>query len=253
MAPKKKGNKQENDDWEADLGESIDPVADATPAEDKQDGEDEEVGGGGGLLAALKKNKKQKQKKGKAVQEDYLEGEDPPATNGVDGHADPDGVTQMAQKAPDEANADEMFDDQIKKVKGAKGKQARGADTAIKPSDLDPEEEGSGLKSKKEKEKEKKEREKQRKKEQVSTCGDLAKIRRYSYMYRLQRRRRLPLHLSIKKSLQRKSERLTTNLHPPRLRRLKNQPKKAKSSQVHLLHCRNNKKHSRSSKTSNNA
>ena len=32
MPPKKKGNKKGNDDWEAELGESVDPVAAATQA-----------------------------------------------------------------------------------------------------------------------------------------------------------------------------------------------------------------------------
>ena len=171
MAPKKKPNKKGNDNWEADLGEPIDPSGTPPPTEngpEEVEGKEEDFGGGGGLLAALKKNKKQKQKKGKAVVEDYLDGEDPPATDAVDGHAEPDGITKMAQEAPEEANADEMFDDQIKKVKGGKGKQGRGPDTAIGSAQPDEEEGGSGLKSKKEKEKEKKEREKQRKKEQVS-------------------------------------------------------------------------------------
>lgn len=170
MAPKKKGNKKATDDWEADLGETADPTAAPPATEGVPSPEDEDLGGGGGLLAALKKNKKQKQKKGKAVQDDYLEGEDPPDTNGVDGHGEPDGITQLAQKVPQEANADEMFDDQVKKVKGGKGKQPRGPDTSLSPAQIDPvdqENEGSSLKSKKEKEKEKKEREKQRKKEQV--------------------------------------------------------------------------------------
>ena len=70
MAPKKKGNKKGNDDWEAELGESPDPIAAATQdAKDadvpKDDPEDETGGGGGGLLAALKKNKSNKKKKGK--------------------------------------------------------------------------------------------------------------------------------------------------------------------------------------------
>ena len=167
MPPKKKANKKADDDWEADLGESIDPTAAPPAAEDAPSPEDDDSGGGGGLLAALKKNKKQKQKKGKAVQDDYLEGEDPPGTNGVDGHGEPDGIAQIAQKAPEDANVDEIFDDQVKKIKGGKGKQPRGPDTSFYSAQVDQEDEGGSLKSKKEKEKGKKEREKQRKKEQV--------------------------------------------------------------------------------------
>ena len=170
MAPKKKGNKKGNDDWEAELGETPDPISSATQeakeTEANQELEDGASEGGGGLLAALKKNKTKKQKKGKHVVEDYLEGEDPPATNGLDGHAEAgaNGIQDLAAKAPEEANADDLFDAQVTKVKGGKGKQ--GKEEEAKEDELDGEE-GGGLKSKKEKEKEKKEREKQRKKEQV--------------------------------------------------------------------------------------
>lgn len=172
MPPKKKGNKKGEDDWEADLGETIDATAAPPATEDAPSPEDDNAGGGGGLLAALKKNKKQKQKKGKAVQEDYLEGEDPSGANGIDGHAEPDGITQMAQQAPEEAKADDMFDEQVKKLKGGKGKQLRDPDTSVASVQDEQEDGGSSLKSKKEKEKEKKEREKQRKKEQVRYAYD---------------------------------------------------------------------------------
>ena len=171
MAPKKKGNKKGNDDWEAELGETPDPIAAAAQEAketetSQQTQEDGDEGGGGGLLAALKRNKTKKQKKGKHVEEDYLEGEDPPATNGVNGHTELDGIQDLTTKAPEEANADDLFDTQVTKVKGGKGKHGRAAEEAKEDEALDGEE-GGGLKSKKEKEKEKKEREKQRKKEQV--------------------------------------------------------------------------------------
>ncbi len=171
MAPKKKGNKNGGDDWEADLGE--DPIAAATQeakdAEASQDGaEDLGSGEGGGLMAALKKNKANKKKKGKAVEEDWLEGEDPPDTNGVNGHAESDGIQGLANKAPDEANADDLFDTQVTKVKGGKGKQGKKEGSLAPNEDGEASgDEGGTIKSKKEKEKEKKEREKQRKKEQV--------------------------------------------------------------------------------------
>ena len=169
MAPKKKGNKKANDDWEAELGETVDPIAATTQeAKELDSSKAAEVDSdlGGGLLAALKKNKSKKQKKGKHVDEDFLEGEDPPVTNGANGHAEPDGIEELASKAPEEANADDLFDTQVTKAKGGKGKQGRQEVEAKGDDDLSGGE-GGGLKSKKEKEKEKKEREKQRKKEQV--------------------------------------------------------------------------------------
>ena len=173
MAPRKKSNKKGDDDWEADLGESPDPIAAAA-----QEGKEEEAAhvisddgpgsGGGGLLAALKKNKKQKQKKGKQVEDDYLEGEDPPDVNGGMGDGEPNGIDILAAKAPQETNADDLFDapPTAKQQKGGRGKPGKPESTA-KDNDEESGGEGGGLKSKKEKEREKKEREKQRKKEQV--------------------------------------------------------------------------------------
>lgn len=162
MAPKKKGNKKGDDDWEADLGE--DPIAAATQAaknaEVAQDGGDDAADlDGGGLLAALRKNKANRKKKGKPVEEDLVDGEDPPDTNGVE---------DLATKAPTEANADDLFDTQVTKTKGGKGKQGKKEGTlAPNEDEAASADEGGTVKSKKEKEKEKKEREKQRKKEQV--------------------------------------------------------------------------------------
>lgn len=174
MPPKKKGNKKGNDDWETELGESMDPIAaatqDAKEAEVAQDAEEDgAANAGGGLLAALKKNKSKKQKKGKQVDEDYVASEDPPAANGANGHAAFDGIDDLAAKAPEEATTEDLFEVQTNKTKGGKGKQGQ---AKIKEEEEESaEEEGSTLKSKKEKEKEKKEREKQRKKEQVgSSC-----------------------------------------------------------------------------------
>ncbi|KAL8712038.1 MAG: hypothetical protein Q9220_003734 [cf. Caloplaca sp. 1 TL-2023] len=172
MAPKKKGNKKGDDDWEGELGGTIDPIAAATQeaknAESAQDGAEEETGGGGGLLAALKKNKSKKQKKGKPVQEDYLEGEDPPEADGVAANGGINGADILATKAPEEANADDLFDAQpTNKQKGGKGKHEKTESTPKEDED-DSDGEGGGLKSKKEKEREKKEREKQRKKEQAA-------------------------------------------------------------------------------------
>ena len=168
MAPKKKANKKGNDDWEADLGESPDAVDDAaqqiTENENvKAELEDEASGGGGGLLAALKKNKKIKKAKGKHVDEDVPEGEDPSITDDGNGNPGPDANTLLANKAgPEEATAEDLFAAVAPKGKSGKAKK----EEPIK-EDADVDGETGGLKSKKEKEKEKKEREKQRKKEQV--------------------------------------------------------------------------------------
>ncbi|KAL8716538.1 MAG: hypothetical protein Q9225_006143 [Loekoesia sp. 1 TL-2023] len=172
MAPKKKGNKKGNDDWEADLGETVDPIAAATQeakeTDTAQDAAEDEASGGGGLLAALKKNKSKKQKKGKPVQEDYLDGEDPPTADGAEVNGEPNGVDNSAIKAPEEANADDLFDAQpTTKQQGGKGKPGK-PEVGAKEDDEGSGEEGGGLKSKKEKEREKKEREKQRRKEQAA-------------------------------------------------------------------------------------
>ncbi|KAF2667134.1 hypothetical protein BT63DRAFT_390621 [Microthyrium microscopicum] len=169
MAPKKKGSKKaQQDNWEEDLGETVDPVAQAVQAakdeEAAKDAADEDDGGG--LLAALRKNRQRKQKKGKVV-EDFVEGEDAPQENGNAAPAE-----DLSAKAPQEATMDDedVFGQPMKKGKGAKGK-------APEPKDEDDEEEeetGGRVKSKKEKEKERKEREKLRKKEQASKKKTIA-------------------------------------------------------------------------------
>lgn len=176
MPPKKKGNKKGNEDWEAELGESVDPIAAATQAAkdaetardvaEAQDNQENGLGGGGGLLAALKKNKSKKQKKGKVVDEDYLDGEDPPTADGGSVFEGIDNVQGLTAKAPQETISEELFATPTTKVKSGNGKQGKTEETSKEDEDGSGEE-GGTLKSKKEKEKEKKEREKQRKKEQV--------------------------------------------------------------------------------------
>ncbi|UKZ59806.1 uncharacterized protein TrAtP1_001099 [Trichoderma atroviride] len=148
MAPKKKGNKKDQDDWEAELGETIAP-ADAAPAADDENGEDDEAGGGG-LMAIMRKNKEKRKKKG-------IVDEEPAPEPAVE--------EDLSAKAPVEASLD---DDEFalpqKKGKGGKGKPAP---AAAKKDDADLEEPGRIL-TKAEKEKLKKEREKQRKKEQAA-------------------------------------------------------------------------------------
>ena len=172
MAPKKKGGKKARDDWEDDLGETVDPIkqaeAEAKAAEDAKDNEDgdgaAEAGGmGGGLMAALKKNRTKKKQKGKVVEE--IEGADDGDVDGAKEQEPPPPPVDLASKAPQEAT----FDDDEEPFAGSaakkKGKQA------VKKDDDDgeeDEEEGGRVKTKKEKEREKKEREKQRKKEQAA-------------------------------------------------------------------------------------
>ena len=77
MPPKKKGNKKaQNDDWEAELGESVAPQdgAASEPQPEYAAAADEDVAGGG-LMAALAKRGKKKNKKGANLE---VEGEDPP-------------------------------------------------------------------------------------------------------------------------------------------------------------------------------
>jgi len=172
MAPKKKGGKKAADDWEADLGESIDPVA-ATATNnvetgqetsDKVDGDaaaDADGIGGGGLLAALRKNKNKRVKKGKQDYDDFVEGENPPGTESP-------APVDLSEKAPMEATFDDedVFPESInKQTKGGSKKQP--AEDEADGDDDGDDGDGGGLKSKKEKEKEKKEREKARKREQV--------------------------------------------------------------------------------------
>ncbi|GJN67187.1 eukaryotic translation initiation factor 5B [Purpureocillium lilacinum] len=151
MPPKKKGNKKAQDDWEAELGESIAPAAPTdAPAEDANGDNDDDAAGAGGLMAMLRKNKEKRKKKG-LPEEDFVQGEDPAAANDV------------AAKAPVEATVDDEFALPEKKGKGGKGKPA-----PKKDEPADDAEEGGRILTKAEKEKLKKEREKQRKKEQAA-------------------------------------------------------------------------------------
>lgn len=164
MAPKKNNKKKGNDDWEAELGESIAPAAaPATPDADAN-GDEEAEAGGGGLMNLMRKRKEKRKNKGQS--EDFVEGEDPPA---ADGDAADNTTDFAAVKAPEEANPDDEFALPDKKNKGGKGKQAQAkAAPADKQDDAgDDTAEGGRVLTKAEKEKLKKEREKQRKKEQV--------------------------------------------------------------------------------------
>jgi len=161
--PPKKAAKKQRDDWEAELGESA-PAANGLPAEvtkdvkpDDLDGGEEDTGMGGGLLAALKKNKSKKAKKGKVVDNDFVEGEDlEAATNGA---------ADLTSKQPEEATLDDEDDIFAGPPKKSKAGAEKGG---VEENTEEADEEGAKVKSKKEKEREKKEREKQRKKEQAA-------------------------------------------------------------------------------------
>ena len=161
MAPKKKGGKKAVDDWEAEIGESIDPIAqaakDAKNEEDAKDAEDDDMGGG--LLAALRKSRARKVKKGKTV-EDFVEGEDP-TEDATNGNASPQ--VDLSSKAPQEATMDDedVFGQPMKKGKAGK------ADKPSEPQEDDDLNANGTIKTKAQKDKEKKERERLRKKEQV--------------------------------------------------------------------------------------
>lgn len=151
MPPKKKGGKKGNDDWDAGLGESAVPQAEAGDAGDAQEGNEDENGGAGGLMALMRKNKEKRKKKG--IADDFVQGEDPPGAEPAEDTAD---------KAPQEASLDDEFALPAKKNKGqAKNKQPQ------KPAAAEETAEDGRVLTKAEKEKLKKEREKQRKREQV--------------------------------------------------------------------------------------
>ncbi|KAF4446497.1 translation initiation factor 5B [Fusarium austroafricanum] len=156
MPPKKKGNKKnQQDDWEAELGESIAPPANANGADGdantKDDNNDDEAGGAGGLMATLRKNKEKRKKKGIVEPEPEPEApaaEEPPA------------------QAPVEANIDDEFALPEKKGKG--GKQNKQPAKKPEPAAATGDADDGRILTKAEKEKLKKEREKQRKKEQAA-------------------------------------------------------------------------------------
>ncbi|KAF2004617.1 hypothetical protein P154DRAFT_519118 [Amniculicola lignicola CBS 123094] len=155
MPPKKKGNKKaQQDDWEADLGETIPPAEPAAATEAKPDDAPAEEEALGGLMASLQRRKK-KGKKG--ADQDFVQGEDP--------------VTEDATSAGFESKApvEGTFDDEEDVFAGAGKKKGKGAAQPKEDPKEEPKEEADDgaprVKTKAEKEKEKKEKEKQRKKE----------------------------------------------------------------------------------------
>ncbi|PSN70607.1 hypothetical protein BS50DRAFT_570144 [Corynespora cassiicola Philippines] len=154
MPPKKKGNKKaQQDDWEAELGESIAPQdASAEPKDDEPAAEEDVMGGG--LMAALQRRGKKKNKKNQ--DNDFVEGEDPTA-------ADDNG--DFASKAPQEGGFNDDDDDDVFAGNFKKEKKPKAEE---KPAPAPKADDGPRVKTKAEKEKEKKEKEKQRKKEMAA-------------------------------------------------------------------------------------
>ncbi|KAI4602370.1 hypothetical protein KJ359_009611 [Pestalotiopsis sp. 9143b] len=154
MAPKgKKGKKGGDDDWEAELGESIAPVnGDAAPADAADGDKQDDDAPAGGLMAMMSRRREKRKKQG--LSDDF------------EGPKDDEPAAEATPAPPaQEANMDDEFAMPEKKGKGGKG--GKGA-AAAKPAagDDDLGEDGRIL-TKAEKEKLKKEREKARKKEQA--------------------------------------------------------------------------------------
>ena len=171
MAPKK--SRKQDDEWEADLGETIDPAS--TTLETPNDTVENEDGGGnggggGGLMAAIKENKTRKQKKRDPLS-DPADGQtilDLPskvADRATLGNAKTDAAAKSLQEA-NVLDSDAVSDAKKSKVLPQRSKSQQGNDQPGKDASEEGDEDNR-LRSKKEKEKEKKEREKQRKKEQV--------------------------------------------------------------------------------------
>jgi len=158
MAPKKKNNKKAaDDDWETELGETPTTTAVPETKDEPAEADAEEEFPAGGLMAMMRK--RQKKKKGKQADEDFVEGEDPPAEE----------LPDLTEKAPAEASIEDEFALPDKKGKG-KGKTLPAASEPAKEEDEDDERGADGkVLTKAQKEKLKKEREKQRKKENVSS------------------------------------------------------------------------------------
>ena len=174
MPPKGKKNRK-NDDWDADLGESIAPVnpAAAVPTADEAPAaaEKEEEAPVGGLMALMRKNKEKRKKKG--LSEDWLDGETP---EGQVPAAVPE--PDLSAKQAEEANLEDEWALPDKKgKKGGKQQQQQQQQQQNKKQQQEEkkkdDEEVPEIRvlTKAEKERLKKEREKQRKKEQVCFTG----------------------------------------------------------------------------------
>ncbi|KAK6211802.1 eukaryotic translation initiation factor 5B [Pestalotiopsis sp. IQ-011] len=154
MAPKgKKGKNGGDDDWEAELGESIAPVnGDAAPADAADGDKQDDDAPAGGLMAMMSRRREKRKKQG--LSDDF------------EGPKDDEPAAEATPAPPaQEANMDDEFAMPEKKGKGGKGgKGAAAAKPAAGGDDLG---EDGRILTKAEKEKLKKEREKARKKDQA--------------------------------------------------------------------------------------
>lgn len=244
MAPKKKGNKKaQEDDWDADMGETITPQnggAEEPKAEEAAPGDE---AAGGGLMAALQRRGKKKKNKGADFE---LEGEDPP----VDGANGADATVES--KAPQEATFDDdeedVFAGNYGKKKGKGGAAAAAAEKQEEPQE-EKTDDAPRVKTKAEKEKEKKEKEKQRKKELVCSRACLGIYDNVKLTINLRLRRRkppVPQKLSLQ-SLPRSRLNLPPHPRPPRLSPLL-LAERRRSSILPLPRSRNNKRSARGRK-----
>ncbi|KAI0158431.1 eukaryotic translation initiation factor 5B [Pestalotiopsis sp. NC0098] len=154
MAPKgKKGKKGGDDDWEAELGESIAPVnGDAAPADAADGDKQDDDAPAGGLMAMMSRRREKRKKQG--LSDDF------------EGPKDDEPAAEATPAPPaQEANMDDEFAMPEKKGKGGKG--GKGAAAAKPAAGGDDVGEDGRILTKAEKEKLKKEREKARKKEQA--------------------------------------------------------------------------------------
>jgi translation initiation factor 5B len=154
MAPKKGKKKVQEDDWEAELGETVAPQGDVAADSAPADAAPEEDAPANDFMAALQRRGKKKNKKN---QDFELEGEDPTA-DGANG--------DFSNKAPQEATFDDDDDDVFAGNYGKKKGKGGAAEKKEEPQE-EKTDDGPRVKTKAEKEKEKKEKEKQRKKELV--------------------------------------------------------------------------------------
>ena len=166
MAPKKKANRKQDDDWENEaLGEGSAPETGGGDVEESNKAEEPDtVGGGGALLAAIKKNKQNKKKKDKSENDTSIPRDPSLESNQLNGHAvlTDGGKPQNAE----EVAADELFPEPSLNNEGVQKYTKKTDLSHTEGENLDGD--ATALKTKKEKDREKKDREKQRRKEQVS-------------------------------------------------------------------------------------
>ena len=166
MAPKKKANRRQDDDWENEaLGEGTTPeTGGGDVGEPDKAEEPDAVGGGGALLAAIKKNKQNKKKKDKSANDASVPHDPSLENNQLNGHAE---LTDRGKpQSAEEVTADDLFPESSLNNEDVQTSTNKTDPSHTEVDNLDGD--ATALKTKKEKDREKKDREKQRRKEQVS-------------------------------------------------------------------------------------